>query len=693
MQTPKISIIIPVYNAEKYLNKCIDSIINQTLKEIEILCVNDGSTDSSLDILKEYQKKDSRLKVFTQENSGPARARNVGLENATGKYIMFCDSDDWYELTMCEEMHGRIEKENVDVVMCNTNMIGIQYGNYTFPIERGKYVIDDNIKFSINVWLWNKIFRKSIIDKYKISFIDGYKCDDNLFVYEYFAVASNLFCLDKNIYNHIYNECSIMGSYHSDKVQLKDVLDHVEILIFFYNFLIDNKLFKSNTVFFCRLCEKEISYAFFNVGIAWEKAFFDKVFLLSQKSKIQDWHDTALNIFFQNINSKNYKNDREVLSIIVKKYNNKRNRKLHIGQELPKQAFNINNIPVIFASDDNFIPYLSVAIQSLIAKSSQNNNYDIIILHENIPIERQESLSLMVAGCSNFSIRFFYMTTFVKQYGINDLMVVNHIKSAAYYRLFVGSILSHYKKIVYLDADLILETDVANLFSTDMDNKAIAATLDYHISMVTSENEFAFRGFYNYAHDTLKIKNLQSYFNSGVLLMDVEKIRTKKYEERFIEVAKINKHFFHDQNVLNSVLQNDVFMLDLAWNCQISLASLPLNYYGDDKFIIHYCSHVKPWTFTSRTLDYLWWKYARLTPFYEEILYKNLKQQFVANQSQPVINLNQLKNAMNYNKNRLQYWRYKILSKITFGKRRKSYKEKRKIFKEKRDQARNFLKN
>ncbi|MDR0408581.1 MAG: glycosyltransferase family 2 protein, partial [Campylobacteraceae bacterium] len=82
MLTPKISIIIPVYNTEKYLNKCLDSVINQTLKEVEILCIDDGSKDSSLSILQQYASKDKRIKVFTQENQGPATARNVGLKNA-----------------------------------------------------------------------------------------------------------------------------------------------------------------------------------------------------------------------------------------------------------------------------------------------------------------------------------------------------------------------------------------------------------------------------------------------------------------------------------------------------------------------------------------------------------------------------------------------------------------------------------
>ncbi len=91
---PKVSIIVPVYNVEKYLSTCLDSLINQTLKDIEIICINDGSTDNSLNILNEYAQKDTRIIVINKENSGPGSCRNLGIEKATGEYIQFVDSDD-----------------------------------------------------------------------------------------------------------------------------------------------------------------------------------------------------------------------------------------------------------------------------------------------------------------------------------------------------------------------------------------------------------------------------------------------------------------------------------------------------------------------------------------------------------------------------------------------------------------------
>ena len=98
-EQPKISVIVPVYNTEKYLAACLDSLVNQTLKEIEIICVDDGSTDSSLKILREYEAKDSRLKVITQENKYAGVPRNTGIDAAAGKYVYFADSDDYCDLS------------------------------------------------------------------------------------------------------------------------------------------------------------------------------------------------------------------------------------------------------------------------------------------------------------------------------------------------------------------------------------------------------------------------------------------------------------------------------------------------------------------------------------------------------------------------------------------------------------------
>ena len=116
--TAKVSVIIPVHNDAPYLIKCLNSVANQTLEDIEIICVNDGSTDNSLDILNEYASKDSRFKIINQENAGAAVARNKGIEIATGDYLSILDADDFFENNMLEYMYYTAKTEQSDVVIC-----------------------------------------------------------------------------------------------------------------------------------------------------------------------------------------------------------------------------------------------------------------------------------------------------------------------------------------------------------------------------------------------------------------------------------------------------------------------------------------------------------------------------------------------------------------------------------------------
>ena len=114
---PLISVIVPVYNVEDYLISCMDSIINQTLENIEVICINDGSTDESLKILKEYEKKDERVKVYSKQNSGQGTARNFGLENAIGEYVLFVDSDDWIDIETCEILYDVAKSKELDLLI------------------------------------------------------------------------------------------------------------------------------------------------------------------------------------------------------------------------------------------------------------------------------------------------------------------------------------------------------------------------------------------------------------------------------------------------------------------------------------------------------------------------------------------------------------------------------------------------
>jgi glycosyltransferase involved in cell wall biosynthesis len=277
---PLVSIIVPVYNTEDFIAATLESLLAQTHTDIEILCINDGSKDSSGTILEDFAKRDNRIKYFQQENSGPARARNVGLDNATGQYVMFCDSDDRYEPDMIAVMLDNIT--DLDVVMCNSFSAEERYA---FPFPQGEYVINAAIRSNINVFLWNKLFRKDIIDHYNIRFPDGLKADDNLFVYQYLACAKTIACVDKKLYHYIVRNNSITQQYNSLNVKLNDVLDKIDIMGIFYNFLVERDLWEDNKESFLHIFDTELLFAWVSVGDAWTDTFFEHLKKATEKSK------------------------------------------------------------------------------------------------------------------------------------------------------------------------------------------------------------------------------------------------------------------------------------------------------------------------------------------------------------------------------------------------------------------------
>jgi len=198
MDKIKVSIIIPVYNVEKYLRKCLDSVINQTLKEIEIICVNDGSTDNSPKILEEYSLKDKRIKIINKKNNGTGAARNTGMEYVKGEYIGFLDSDDWVKLDAYEKLYLNAKTQNSDIVMCPVHVFDdftkeLRYDQDYFTLdcldkqfEIGTFTHRDikNSMFSICVTPWNKLYKNKFLKKIKARFPENVIFEDNPFFFD-----------------------------------------------------------------------------------------------------------------------------------------------------------------------------------------------------------------------------------------------------------------------------------------------------------------------------------------------------------------------------------------------------------------------------------------------------------------------------------------------------------------------------
>ena len=233
---PKISIIVPVYNVEIYIDKCLKTLTEQTLRDIEIIIVNDGSLDKSEEIIEKYVKENpTKIKYYEKENGGLSSARNYGLEYATGEYIAFLDSDDYVETNMYEEMYNLAKKENADMVECDF-IWEWEYGKKIFD-KRREYKTKEEMMKKPRVVAWNKIYKRKIINKYKIRFPEGLIYEDMEFFYKLLPHLNKISYINKYFVHYTQREDSITNK------QTQKVEDIFKILDSIFDYYIDQNLY------------------------------------------------------------------------------------------------------------------------------------------------------------------------------------------------------------------------------------------------------------------------------------------------------------------------------------------------------------------------------------------------------------------------------------------------------------------
>lgn len=233
MEKEKISIIIPIYNAEKYIKRCIDSVINQTYKNLQIILVDDGSKDNSAIICDEYAKQDERITVIHKINEGVSKARNTGINEISGDYVLFVDADDWLEDTMCEKLIAKAKENDSDIVVC-------EYNNYYENDDKLEHVklkdfrdkgfnsiiTDDSNKYG--GFPWNKLIKKEILLHKFNEKVHYY--ENLLFFLENTSEHTKYAVVHECLYNYCINDNSAV---HSKKYSLKRItaLDALELVI------------------------------------------------------------------------------------------------------------------------------------------------------------------------------------------------------------------------------------------------------------------------------------------------------------------------------------------------------------------------------------------------------------------------------------------------------------------------------
>lgn len=260
IDNPKISVIIPVYNVEKYIEKCLNSLVNQTICELEFICVIDGSTDNSAKIIYDYAEKDSRFIVIEQDNAGQGIARNRALKLAKGEYIAFVDPDDWVSHDLFEKTYYFAKKNNSDVVQFNyteynensekykpVNWVKCFKKKHKYDISSSGKYNKENIKHGLfynpDLHVWNRLYRRDFVSANEIRFSPTKNGEEHLFVNGVILYASNIFFLDEYLYfyrirkNSIVNTKSVLnGTYAFENIKcLKKYLEEKQLFELYKN--------------------------------------------------------------------------------------------------------------------------------------------------------------------------------------------------------------------------------------------------------------------------------------------------------------------------------------------------------------------------------------------------------------------------------------------------------------------------
>ena len=223
----QLSVVIPIYNTEKYLEKCINSVINQNYSDMEIILVDDGSTDNSPSICDQYAKEFSFIKCIHSKNSGPATAKNLGLSAARGNYISFIDSDDELMPLMYQTLLPLANNHSADVICCSYKQVD-EFGQWSHTLFTDKLhilheeeaierLLDKNLIYS---QCWTKIYRRELLKQYKIRFIDGFMTEEDfIFNINAFSQSHTIVLLDRPFYIYTHRQSSLSRLYHRKKME------------------------------------------------------------------------------------------------------------------------------------------------------------------------------------------------------------------------------------------------------------------------------------------------------------------------------------------------------------------------------------------------------------------------------------------------------------------------------------------
>ena len=591
---PKISVIMPVYNVERYLRECLDSLRNQTFREFEILCVDDGSTDGSTEILEEYMSMDSRIRVLWQAHSNAGEARNAGLKEAKGEYLSFLDADDFFEPKMLEEAYDSAVRNNADIVVFRVK----RYFESDGHIEPADWSVKEQLLPGTEVfrysdierdafscilgYTWDKLIRADFVRENHLYFQSQPVYNDSYFIYTALILAKSICFLNKHF---VFQRKRESKDSITDRRSLYTNCGY-QLLASLKDFLISRNLYEMYERDF-----KNYVIHLLYVDIAEPQRDIDKGRL------IRTWLDEFdVNEYFGSY----YYNISEYEKLLELAAENK----LITSGNKEEVADDVTTIPVVYATDSGYFRYTIVSIVSLLQSAERNTFYDIYIL---IPSDfdlNADAVQKRIRKFCNYSITCLKIGNEFESVKLN----IPHITTPTYYRLLLPKLLTKYEKCIYLDGDTIVCGDLQELYNLDLKDNFLAGTPAY--SYYQKEGEHRLRLGYV---DNEKFV----YINAGTILMNLSRMRKDHLVDRFMRLLQ-NEYESQDQDILNVACKGRIIQLTFRYNmmtkyCRWSFDKLskyvkPVEIIEGkaDPLIIHYADRVKPWNNYNTPFSNIW---------------------------------------------------------------------------------------
>ena len=553
---PLVSIITPVFNTGKYLAACLDSIIGQHFHNFEVLCIDDGSTDElTQDILSRYSRRDPRIHVVRQQNSGPATARNNGLMNAKGAYIAFVDSDDYISegyignLYECARRHGA-DIAVADKILCvdgSNSPVEKKSGFELFrKIDAKQLAVNAIVTTGVS---WNKLYKRDFLLRNGIEYLDGMRCqsEDNYFsIMAMIAGHKSIALADNTTYYYRQHEGGITKNITRDSLE-KSILVYEEVKNRLKRLDIPDKEYWLNVV--NQRALKDLRYS--AVGLAASDG---------------------------------------IESLLANKFP--------------------TSIDICCIADEKYVVPTLVFLESVKRAKRKTTLPSITVLVPKGSKKEMEVLEEISSG--DFLVRVLEVESaqFENLHKYKEEGNFCMASPSAMFKFIIPNIFSHLDRILYIDTDLIVRKDLLELFMTSMEDEYLCAVPDLW-SPVTERED---------------IKRFKSYFNSGVMLMNLARMRSENLPAKLIE-AKLNSTNFSlmDQDVFNEVCNEHIKILDIKFNF------LPVCYkrhkhrfdmnainrlYGSsytkieeiaaDPVVAHWAGSDKPWVSTSTLFSDEW---------------------------------------------------------------------------------------